>query len=613
MPPKAAPRQPPPRRPNAPEGQPTGQTAANPASSQNAPAPKTEATPGPSGAAVPTRPPVQRLQSLKKSTPSGSIPRASSATPTPAGLGGAPPKPTLKYQPRAVGRRSKEEREAIEKLEAERHQERLKEAAAMQRGRGRGGPGGRGGFGRGRGGGLGADVGGPLGAGMAGRRGRGGAFGPGGGRFGPDSRASSMSRRSRSVIDRGSAAAAGGDVSSDESDSGIRVSIDRINLESDEEFDESMDEKAKGKMPVKGPVRREKGLRPIRVERHEHEERQVGVSTEASSSTSAELRRQAKEKAAQDNALFVEEEEAAPSVETEPKIKKEPTDGDEIMTDAIPHVSEVSGAITTDDEGLPEPRVRVRRDVSPKKKAKEKEVKVEKKDPRSLLRTKEEIEEYERHAHDLEVLKDLLSIEEKPPRDPEAADAKTGADDMTDTDEELVKDKHSGQLFLLQFPPMTPNLVIPGGAQEGAEATEGDVTITGATTTAAAPGGPPIKREEEGADVQEVGARPAAQEAPKLVTATEQQLPAGRVGRLHLHASGRVTLDWGGISFELDRATEVDFLQEALIASSPSTAAAAGAEGEEVKPEPDEDKRVWAMGQLSGKFVVTPDWEKILS
>lgn len=613
MPPKAAPSQPPPGRLNAPEGQTTGQTATNPAS-QTASAPKTEpqatSTPGASGA--PARAPVQRLQSLKKPTPGGSIPRASSAAPSPGlgGPGGAPAKPTLKYQPRAVARRSKEEREAIEKLEAERHQERLREAAAMQRGRGGVGPGGRGGFGRGRGGRLGADVGGPLGSGMAGRRGRGGAFG---GRFGPDSRTSSISRRSatRSVIDRGSAAAAG-DVSSDESDSGIRVSIDQINLESDEEFDEPLDEKAKGKMPVKGPARREKGLRPIRVERHEHEERQVGVNTEASSSTSAELRRQAKEKAAQDNALFVEEDGAAPSVETEPKIKQEPTDEDMLMTDAIPHVSEVSGAATTDDEGLPEQRVRVRRKVTPKQKEIQKEKEKEKvKDPRSLLRTKEEIEEFERHAHDLEVMKDLLSIEERPPRDQEAADAKTGADGAADMDEEVVKDKLSGQLFLLQFPPMTPNLAVPGDAQESVEAAEEDVTITGATTTAP-PGGPAIKREEEGAEVQEVGAKPAPQEVPKLVTAAQQQLPAGRVGKLHLHASGRVTLDWGGISFELDRATEVDFLQEAVIASPPSTAAAAAAEGEDVKPEP-EEKMVWAMGQLSGKFVVTPNWEKILS
>lgn len=94
-----------------------------------------------------------------------------------------------------------------------------------------------------------------------------------------------------------------------------------------------------------------------------------------------------------------------------------------------------------------------------------------------------------------------------------------------------------------------------------------------------------------------------ARKPSQVVTASDWQLPAGRVGKLNVHASGRVSMDWGGISFELDRATAVDFLQEALIVSTPPSA-------EEVDAE--DDKRVWAMGQLSGKFTVTPDWSKML-
>jgi DNA-directed RNA polymerase III subunit RPC4 len=86
----------------------------------------------------------------------------------------------------------------------------------------------------------------------------------------------------------------------------------------------------------------------------------------------------------------------------------------------------------------------------------------------------------------------------------------------------------------------------------------------------------------------------------KILTAADWQLRAGRVGKLNVHKSGRVTMNWGGISFELDRATSVDFLQEALIVSAPEEGV------------PEEENRVWAMGQLSGKFTVTPDWEKML-
>ncbi|KAL1863555.1 hypothetical protein Plec18167_000649 [Paecilomyces lecythidis] len=594
MPPKAAPRRAPGRRPGAAGESSTESTPQN--ASASTPEARGTPTPGPAGAS--SRPPVQRLQSLKKGTPSGSIARAQSS-----GLGNdGTQKPVLKYQPRAVGRRSKEEREAMEKLEAERLRERLAEAAAIQRGRGnltrgRGGARGRGGF-------LGSDVGGPLGSASGTKRGR-------GGRFGTDSRASSMSRRSKSVIGGAGgvsgAGAGAGDVSSDESDSGIRVSIDQINLDSDEEFDGVEEAKSKGKMPVKNAGRgRDRGLRPIRVERHEHEDRVVSVNMEEGSSTSANLRRQAQEKAGDDNALFVEEE--VPT-DTEPQVKKEPTDGDEIMTDAIPRAEEAGEASFISDDGfLPTQKVRVRRKVSIKDKEKEKEkVPPAAKDPRSLLRTKEEIEEFERHENDLKAMIDLLAVEEKPsapeptveaPGTGEAgaveADADASEKELS-TEEQLAKDKHAGQLFLLQFPPMTPNLISPSA--EGAEGGEGGE----APAETDQPDGSAIKREENGAEVEEIQ---VAQEPTKVVTAANQHLRAGRVGKLNLHASGRVTLDWGGISFELDRATEVDFLQEALIVSNASTAT--------TDDEFAEEKRVWAMGQLSGKFVVTPDWEAIL-
>ncbi|GAD91703.1 DNA-directed RNA polymerase III RPC4, putative [Paecilomyces variotii No. 5] len=589
MPPKAAPRRVPGRRPGA-----AGESSTEPTQNASASTPEARATPTPGPAGASSRPPVQRLQSLKKGTPSGSIARAQSS-----GLANdGTQKPVLKYQPRAVGRRSKEEREAMEKLEAERLRERLAEAAAIQRGRGnltrgRGGARGRGGF-------LGSDVGGPLGSASGAKRGR-------GGRFGTDSRASSNSRRSKSVIGGvgGASGAGAGDYSSDESDSGIRVSIDQINLDSDEESDGVEEAKSKGKMPVKGAGRgRDRGLRPIRVERHEHEDRVVSVNLEEGASTSADLRRQAQEKAGDDNALFVEEEGLA---DGEPQVKKEPTDGDEIMTDAIPRVEEAGEASFISDDGfLPTQKVKVRRKVSIKDKEKEKEkVPTAAKDPRSLLRTREEIEEFERHENDLKAMIDLLAVEEKPSAPeptveaPETAEAGEEGADATEkelsTEEQLAKDKHAGQLFLLQFPPMTPNLI--SRSAEGTEGGEGGE----ASAETDQPDGSAIKREEDGAEVEEIK---VSQEPAKVVTAANQHLRAGRVGKLNLHASGRVTLDWGGISFELDRATEVDFLQEALIVSNASTAA--------TEDEFAEEKRVWAMGQLSGKFVVTPDWEAIL-
>jgi DNA-directed RNA polymerase III subunit RPC4 len=64
-------------------------------------------------------------------------------------------------------------------------------------------------------------------------------------------------------------------------------------------------------------------------------------------------------------------------------------------------------------------------------------------------------------------------------------------------------------------------------------------------------------------------------------------------------------MDWGGISFELDRAAAVDFVQEALIVSSPEV-------DESGQPPKDERQQAWSMGQLSGKFTVMPDWDAML-
>jgi DNA-directed RNA polymerase III subunit RPC4 len=543
-----------------------------------------------SAASSSARPPVQRLQSLNRRTPGGSItPRASIARDE---LN--PPKPTLKFQPRAPTRRNKEEREAMEKLEAERNRERIREAMEIQKARRGTGIGSRGAF-RGRGGGIGAGgsgAGGPMGAGTI-RRGRGGRM--------EDSRASSASRHSiaRSVTAAASGSAADG--SSDESDSGIRVSIDHINLDDDDD-DDDLDmlaiEKVKGKKAVKHSRNfKNRGLRPVRVERHEHEERTVGVNTEASSATSAELRRQAHDGEDADDSLFVDGRSRG---EAEPRIKAEPTDEDATIGD-VPHSTDQE-TIEDTESPLPTQTVRARKRISVQ-------------EPRSLLQTKEEIEEFDRHVKDLELMKELLSIDERPVAEKPTmstadreiiADAGGDANSTETTDEEttpIPDDKHSGQLFLIQFPPLTPNLILPEAISQTVEDQHGDAGEDVQITHAGARPERPSVKPEHG-ELDDVKTSVHLSRPSKLVTATQQQLPAGRVGRLHLHASGRVTMDWGGISFELNQGTEVDFLQEALIATTPSS----------TMPGVDEtdEKKVWAMGQLSGKFVAQPDWSQLL-
>lgn len=542
----------------------TRRTAAKPEdtdSTQNAPA--QSAASGASG-----RPSVQRLQSLKKRAPAGGS--ITPATRSPSVLSGdSAPKP-MKFRPKAVQRRSKEEREAMEKIEQERLNDRLRDAAAIQRGRGN--RGGRGSF-RGRGGASGG-----LGGAF---RGRGGGPARGRARYG-------ITGASRDRED-------------DSSDDDLRISIDQINIESE---DDEFQEDGKGKMPARG--HREKGLRPVRVTRHEHEDRVVAVNMESSSSKAAEIRQQAQ----QDAAEIVDDKPSPPeAVNDEPLVKDEPTDdGDTPMEDLPP---------AEDDGLLPTQKYRVRRKTSDPKSADRKPEKAKeavpakpKRDPRELLRTKEEIDEYDRHLDDLEHVRELLTHQEPEP-EPETAEPET-VPDTTPTEDAATENPESpieklanqhllGHLFLMQFPPMTPNLSLPGSTETLAEETNRS------EPPAQPPAQPQVKSETEGDDVQITGETGLDSNGKsKLITAaTNWSLPAGRVGKLNVHKSGRVTMDWGGISFELDRAAAVDFVQEALIVSSPEA-------DESGQPPKDERQQAWSMGQLSGKFTVMPNWDAML-
>lgn len=542
-------------------------------------------------AASPTRPSVQRLQSLNRRTPGGSIaPRGGGGV----GVGGgsargiglgldSKPKPALKFQPRSAARRTKEERDKIQDAEAERQRKRLSEAAAIQRTRLGNAPKTRGTF-RGRG-----QRGGPIGFG-----------GRSAGRFDyNDSRASSTSAsRYRTPNSRG----LGADYSSDEDSEALRISIDHINLEDDGGNNSEDEIKAKkGKRAARSSMRSLSiGPRPVRVERHEHEERVVSVNVEASSSISADLRRQAHEDDDSDNELFVsgEPETTQPDQgESLRKIKPEPTDGDVAMAD-LPHAD---SELADDETPLPPQTIKARKRISVK-------------DPRSLLRTKEEIEEFDRHVDDLETLKNILTPGERAEKAAKATEGiQKEGEDGTETkqeaaaEEEEEPEKNAGRLFLIQFPPLTPNLVVPGVGEEGVievqdDGTE-DVTITHESTTATL-GESGIKREEDETEDIKPKIGITSEPAGNVVTATQRQMPAGRVGKLHLHKSGRVTLDWGGISFELDKGASVNFVQQALIASNTATT--------ENADDGAGERCVWAMGQLSEKFIASPEWDKLL-
>lgn len=120
-----------------------------------------------------------------------------------------------------------------------------------------------------------------------------------------------------------------------DSDGGERINIEdinAINLVSSEDEDEDKEpavgpHMSKGKRREGTPRVPANNLMPVRIQRQEHVERAVGVNTDASSLTSAELRRRAKDRAEAGGSLFLPEEDEADILSiTRPKVKRKPKD-----------------------------------------------------------------------------------------------------------------------------------------------------------------------------------------------------------------------------------------------------------------------------------------------
>ena len=173
----------------------------------------------------------------------------------------------------------------------------------------------------------------------------------------------------------------------------------------------------------------------------------------------------------------------------------------------------------------------------------------------------------------------------------------TTAKDNTDHN----PDTNDKKLFLFQFPPLTPFLIDPH-----APPTDDDITEV---------------KQEKTVDGKPIKPDPTAPPPPPkdILTATSTpSLPSGFIGKLNVHASGKVTLDWGGTSMEIKLGTEVDFLQDAVLIEPPGPVVKAEAEEDSIEGAGvglgrDEEKRgkVRALGHVRDKLIVVPDWGRL--
>lgn len=323
-------------------------------------------TPSVVAGSPPARRSVQRLKSaLPRSSPN---PASNSNAPN-----GSEPRPNgLKFKPKSFIRRSKEEREAEEKAEAERRAARQAAEITLStsdrgghygRTRGRGPRGGFGDMSRWknerfnlsheasghlggatiqdatasksrRGGGVRSGTSGPSDSASTSRATKEPTVKPEKDKDGDVVMGSSTSKPKRTKVkkedQRPSYLSSEGELDSDGEERVNIEDISTINLvSSEDEEDDSAQQShtSKGKRRDVTPRVPGTHLMPVRIQRQEHVERAVGVNTDASSLTSAELRRRAKKRAEAGGSLFLPEADETDVLSaTKPKIKRKPKD-----------------------------------------------------------------------------------------------------------------------------------------------------------------------------------------------------------------------------------------------------------------------------------------------
>ncbi|KAF1957923.1 hypothetical protein CC80DRAFT_534425 [Byssothecium circinans] len=521
-----------------------------------------------------TRPPRQRLDSLKSAQQS-----SRSASPSLRRGSSARGKKPLAL-PTFSGRRSKEERDARTAADAarerERHEHREKEAnyqqkrkealekrAADRKDRGRGGYSGA--------------VSGPFSMAAAkDRRATRNFTGYGGGsgsratrvKDENDSYAGPSRSGGSSIKKEYGGGEDGGYVSSDdEQDASFpRKDIDLIEISSDEDEATSL-------------VRLRTQL-PVRICRKEHKERAVGINTDASTETSAKLLQEAeasgnspsagasnKGKGKAKDVEFIGERRPFKGVWQDPEdiettVKSEPVSDEEAMMVDAEEVGIGAGAsvavtLQTPSHGT-------------ERKPKLREIK----EPN--LQTDEERAEWARFQANLRHVREELGPEDDLPPDP------SGDVAMVDTGASKPN-RRDNHVYLFQLPPIIPELLESmvkkalsdpqSKAHEPAQPPKGEGAVQ--------------VKQEEGEFSSTI---PKAPEGPRI--------GSGRVGKLRVHQSGRTTLDWGGVDYELTPGKPASFLQDVVsMRILPKQ--------ERVAEEMGGD--AISFGRVKGKFVVTPD------
>jgi DNA-directed RNA polymerase III subunit RPC4 len=347
------------------------------------------------------------------------------------------------------------------------------------------------------------------------------------------------------------------------------------------------------------------GLLPVRIGRREHQDRVIGINTEASSAASAKILQQAE---ASGKAIKVEADAVVPrkskgkgkakdveiTGERRPykgmwqdaddsamQVKSEPL-SDEEMIDAVPLGN--SEAPPGEDAG--------KKTKSKKKKKKDKKSKNKKRKSRTngipipVLQTDEDRAEWKRYKESLELARLMLGPKKKG-KEKEKEKLVDAAGDTTmkeagaESNEKQANE--DDEVYLFHFPSNMPKPL-------------SDITIKTEPSESEKPVAKPGKAGD--AKDPKVGDDKAAIRKPRAAV-----VPPGLAGKLRVHKSGRITLKWGRQKFDVRPGHPTSFVEGTVnVETVPPSMRIVREEAGESVP----------YGALKEKFTVMPNWDQML-
>ncbi|KAF3908620.1 hypothetical protein AA313_de0201659 [Arthrobotrys entomopaga] len=508
---------------------------------------------------------------------------------------GERPKPKLKFAPKNTTRKTKEQRAELNRMYDPPPPDESLNAFGVTRG-GQSGRGARG-RGRGRGGGVGrggefkreegtATASGPFALGSV--MSNGGRQKVSIERISRSSRMSRIGGYSSSRVKR-----EGGDdsgnvkdelYSSSDSEGGPKVDVEMIELISSDDGEDEDGEGGERKYSARG-------FAPVRIERHEHVDKtaaqqqpQTGDGKKKGEGSGVSVKKE-KGKGREVDLEIIEERKSRGGRRdsgTGPRVK----------------IESESPKATRRSTQSPE-QIKKKQSTSPedkRRKAKARSTSRRRRNSDIVPQSQEDFEENDRFEVDR-----FSMLRELGPSLPEQATVDADGDHaMNDEAEATALSRHDekeNKLYLFQFPPILPVL------EPAAEVEDEDSEIKQEESSAAAG---PSQKPAAAETVPKIAAAETKAKKERFTSLEQVQqakLPVGTAGKLHVHRSGRVTIVFGGIEFEVHRGVECEFLQDIVVLQKES-----GTLDERGKPK----GRAWGMGQLKGKFVATPDISKLV-